>query len=176
MHCQEVCVNLLLAIALFLHRKHTFYMHLSPHQLDIAWGPLNDVPQCVAQLFWNVMRLHPAPCLPPCSFKTRGCFCGRRCLFMCSQSSHIVLKTLSACVCLGPWGDVCRGCRPWVQLCLSEKYLAVTDGKPEPQEGQQGPRDPANRKLIQTVVHLPNIHSLEISVSLMFFMEMSLFI
>lgn len=79
-------------------------------------------------------------------------------------------------VCLGLRGDVFGGCRPWIQLCLSEKYLAVTEGKPEPREGQQGPRDPANRKLTPTLVHLPNIHSLEISVSLMFFMEMSLFI
>ena len=86
-----------------------------------------------------------------------------------TESLHIVLKTVLDCICLGLWGDVCGGCRPWIQVCLSEKYLAVTEGKPEPQEGQQGPRDPANRKLTPTLVHLPNIHSLDISVLFMFF-------
>lgn len=89
-----------------------------------------------------------------------------------TKSLHIVLKSLSACVCLGLRGDLCGGCWPWIQLCLSEKYLAVSEGKPEPQEGQYGPRDPANRKLTPTLVHLPNIHRLEISP--LFFIEVSL--
>ncbi len=113
------------------------------------------------------------PCLlPPTSLFQNSWMFFRLVMPICvlsTESLHIVLKSLLACVCLGLLGDVCGGCRPWIQLCLSEKYLAVTEGKADPQEGQQGPRDPANRKLTLTLVHLPNVHSLEISVSLMFF-------
>lgn len=86
-----------------------------------------------------------------------------------TESLHIVLRSLLACVCLGLREDVFGGCQPWIQLCLSEKYLAVTEAKPEPHEGEQGPRYLANRKLTPTFVHLPCIHSVEISVLLGFF-------
>lgn len=111
------------------------------------------------------MGLHPTPCLPPCSVKTRRCFCGWHCLCMCAHRREAYWP----CVCFGLRGDMFGWCRPWIQLCLSEKCLAFSEGKPEPQEGQQGPRDPADRKLTPTLVHLPNIHSLEISLSSIFF-------
>lgn len=121
---------------------------------------------CSIILDWDEITPYTLP--PTLLFQNKGMFL-RLALpiyVFSTESLHIVLKTLLACVCLGLRGDVCGGCRPWIQLCLSEKYLAVTE---EPQEGQQGPRDPANRKLTPTLVHLPNIHSLEISVLLMFF-------
>lgn len=137
-------------------------------QLDISQSPLNDVTQC--ELWWDYTLLLP----PTLLFQNKGMFMrlvlpisvfSTESLYICCT---VCAKSLLPCVCLGLRGDMCGGCRPWIQLCLSENYLAVTEGKPDPQEGQQGPRA-ANRKLTQTLVDLPNFQSLEISVSFLFF-------
>lgn len=143
--------------------------------IDTSQDPLNDQAQRVAQ---SCDEITPCTLPPTLLFQNKGMFL-RLALpiyVFSTESLHIVSKSPLACVCLGLRGYVCGWCRPWIQLCLSERCLAVTEGKPEPREGQQRPRDPANRKLTQTLIHLPNIHSLEISVLFRFFIEVSLLI
>lgn len=155
---------------ILLHRKHTVHLlpiiQTLPRPCSLMWPP------CCCSITLARDEIPPLCPLPSHLASKQGDVFTAGAAYLCVLKPRVCtlcLKTLLACVCLGPRGDVCGGCRPWIQLCLSEKYLAVTEGKPEPQEGQQGPREPANRKLTPTLVHLPNIHSLEISVLLMFF-------
>lgn len=87
--------------------------------------------------------------------------------FFKGEFAHCAKKLVSLCL-LWSVGKRVAGADPgYGFVCLRSTWQS--EGKPEPQKGHYGPRDAANRKLIRTIAHLPNIHCLEMSVYDVFF-------
>lgn len=86
------------------------------------------------------------------------------CLYIFNRELTHCAKTLLACACLGLRGDVVSADPGYSFVYLRSTWQLK--GKPEPQEGHFGPKEPANRKLTPTFAHLPNIHCLEMSLRL----------
>ena len=102
------------------------------------------------------------------------CICFFFLFFFSGDFAHCSRKSVGLCLARSAGRSVAGSDPGYSFACLRSAWQS--QGTPEAWEGCYGPTEPANRKLILTLAHLPNIHCLEMSKSMISFFHGNVFL